>query len=401
MIGCPDCGLIQRLPRLGPRARAECTVCGATLERTSGRSVTAGLACALGTLFLLFPANAFVLLGVDIFGMHNETRIATGVAALWDHDWIVLAALTGAFAIVFPFLRFGLLSAVLGALRLGLRPRWLGTAFRWTLWLDVWAMPDVYLLGSFVGYFRLTQVPQMRVEIHAGGWCFFAAAFLAMVTRAAVERRTVWRMILPEPDPPDGPLLSCTTCDLVRPLACDRTDCPRCGARLHARKPDAVVRAAALTAAAFVLFFPANFLPMNVALQMGRQVNHTIFEGIHELIEAGLWPLGAVIFCTSIGIPVLKIAGMAWFVASVRRRSGEHLVVKTKLHRFINEIGRWSNVDPFIITVFVPLMTFPPLAGSHAAWGSTAFILVVLSTLLASMSFDPRLMWDAAERSAP
>jgi len=397
MIACPDCGLVQQLPPAGRRTRSSCALCEGDLERTAGRSLTAALGCALGTFILLFPANILLLLGVEIAGRHTETRIASGVVMLWDGGWIIFAALTGAFAVVLPFLRFGLLSAVLGSLRLGFRAPWIGPAFRWSQWLDVWAMPDVYLLGSFVGYYRLSKVPQMQVTIHAGGWCFIAAALLTMLTRASIERRAVWRMIFPDDVVPDGDLLSCTTCDLVRPVTCENEDCPRCGARLRLRKPAAVVRAAALTAGAFVLFFPANFLPMNVAVQMGIHREHTIYEGVHELFAAGFWPLGVLIFCTSIGIPAMKIGAMAWFVASVRRRSGAHLVRKTKLHRFVEEIGRWSNVDPFIITVFVPLMAFPPLAGSQAAWGSTAFIMVVLLTLLASMCFDPRIMWDVAE----
>jgi len=401
MIACPDCGLVQQLPRPGARTIAACTLCEGDLERTSGRSVVGGLGCALGAFILLFPANLLLLLGVGIFGMHKATRIGSGVVMLWDNDWIIFAALTGAFAVVLPFIRFGLLSFVLGALRLGFCPRWLGAAFRWALWLDVWAMPDVFMLAFFVGYYRLTQVSQMHVVLQAGGYCFLAAAFLAMVTRAAVERRTVWRMIRPEDDVPPGvDVLSCTTCDLVQPLARDGEDCPRCGARLHARKPDAVIRAAALTAAAFILFLPANLLPMNVTSQLGDRVERTIFQGVTELFHAGLWPLGVIIFCTSIGIPALKIFGMAWCVGSVWSRSRKHLVAKTKLHRFIDEIGRWSNVDPFIITVFVPLMTFPPFAASRAAWGSTAFIAVVVLTLLASMVFDPRLMWDVADEDA-
>jgi paraquat-inducible protein A len=90
---------------------------------------------------------------------------------------------------------------------------------------------------------------------------------------------------------------------------------------------------------------------------------------------------------------------MGWFILSVRRRSRMHLVAKTKFYRVINEIGRWSNADPFTIAVFVPLMTFNGLAFSNAAWGATAFIAVVVLTLLATLCFDPRLMWDAAERT--
>ncbi len=402
MIACPDCGLLEELPALSQGCNAECSLCGVDLERTSGRSITAGLCCALGTFILLIPGNLLPLLSVGIFGMHNQNRLASGISMLWDRDWLLLAILTGAFALVLPFVRFGLLSAVLATVRLGHRPRWLGHGYRWALWLDVWAMPDVYLLAGFVGYFRLIHVSEMTVRVGAGGYCFLAAAFLAMISRASIDRRTVWRAIAPEAEVTDDEeTLSCTTCDLVQPRACEGKDCPRCGARLWARKPYAMLRATALTVAAFVLFFPANILPMNTSIQLGRPVTYTIFKGVQELFENGLWPLGIIIFCTSIAIPALKILGMGWLLWSVQRRSRKHLAGRTKFHRFITEIGRWSNVDPFAITVFVPLMTFGTLASSDAAWGSTAFIAVVVLTLLATMCFDSRLIWDAAERETP
>ncbi len=390
---------MEQLPSLHPGDFAECRLCGAYLERTSGRSLTAGLACALGTFFLLFPANLLLFLAVHIFGMHNQSRLSTGAKVLWGNGWLLLAALVWAFAVVLPFFRFGLLSAVLGAIRFGYQSRWIGTGYRWSLWLDTWAMPDVFLLGAFVGYFRLIHAPHMKVMIGSGGYVFLVAAFLAMITRACIDRRSVWRAIAPEVDvSEETETLSCTVCDLIQPIDCEGNRCPRCRARLYTRKPFALMRATALTAAAFVLFFPANILPMNTTLQMGSTVNYTIFQGVRELFKAGLWPLGVIIFCTSISIPAVKIFGMAWFIGSVWRKSDKHLVAKTKFYRFINEIGRWSNVDPFIIVVFVPLMTFGSFASSKAGWGSTAFILVVVLTLLASMSFDPRLMWDAAER---
>lgn len=78
----------------------------------------------------------------------------------------------------------------------------------------------------------------------------------------------------------------------------------------------------------------------------------------------------------------------------------QRLRLKTRLHRFIDELGRWSNVDVFTVAIFIPLIRFGDLASSRAAPGSMAFTLVVFLTMIASRVFDPRLMWDAAERGA-
>lgn len=149
--------------------------------------------------------------------------------------------------------------------------------------------------------------------------------------------------------------------------------------------------------AAFILFFPANIFPMNTSIRMGQHYSYTIYAGVHDLFQSGLWILGALIFCTSILIPMGKIVVMAWCILSLRRRSRRHLVLKTKAFRATAELGRWSKTAPFTIVFFVPLMNFGTMASAHAGWGATAFTLMTALTMLASVAFDPRLMWDAAE----
>jgi paraquat-inducible protein A len=218
-----------------------------------------------------------------------------------------------------------------------------------------------------------------------------------MLTRATLDRRTVWRALAPETTAQgEGRMVACATCDLVQPASHVGTACPRCGAMLHLRKPKSLERTTALLVAAFVLIFPANIYPMNISHRLGRHVTYTIFHGVHALFTHGLWALGVVIFFTSIVIPVVKIAALTWCVWSVRSHSSRHLILKTRLHRLINELGRWSCVDPFTIVLFVPLMNFGALASSSAGWGSTAFIAVVVLTMIATRCFDSRLLWDAA-----
>jgi len=407
-IACTDCGTLQDIPPLPWGAIAVCPTCDNRLERTNGRSINAALACASATFVLLFPANLAPLMVVSMLGMTRQSRLGSGVVTLWQHQWVLVALLVAAFAVVLPFVRFGLLSLVLTLLQLGHRPRWLGGAFRWSLHLDQWAMPDVFLLGGVVGYSRIAAA--MPVKIGWGGICLILAAFLCMLSRAALDKRAVWRALSPEsPAPPeDQAVIACRFCDLVCSAVAEGSPCPRCGLRLRARKPDAMVRTAALVIAGLALFIPANVYPMSVDRQLGVLVPHRIVDGIEELFQAHLWPLGVLIFCTSIAIPLLKLAGLSWFLISVwhgrpgiQLRRLRRLVLKTRLCRLIDEIGRWSCVDVFTIAVFLPLMQFGGLVSTNAANGAPAFLLVVVVTMLASQAFDPRLMWDAAFAAHP
>jgi paraquat-inducible protein A len=396
-IACPDCGTLEEIPRLLRRDTAVCARCRTELEKTNGRSIGAALACSLATLLLLVPVNVLPLLRVDIFGMHSQNVTAVGVAELWGRGWVWLAGLSTLFVIVFPFLRFGLLSTVLAALSFDRRPSWLGAAFRWSMWLDPWAMVDVYLVAGCVGYYRLINIDQAHVTIELGGACFIAAAFLTMLSRATLDARTVWRAIGGETHlRPGEPVLGCTTCDLVQPVSCEGKRCPRCSARLRVRKLDAAAWTAALLIASLVLIFPANLYPMNVSNHLGQQVRYTIMTGVQDLFKADLYPLGVLIFCTSILTPAVKIFALGWCVLSVWRGSRRHLVAKTRTLRVIAEMGRWSKTDPFAIVFFVPLVHFGSLGTEDAGWGATAFMMMTFFTMVASVTFDPRLMWDVA-----
>jgi paraquat-inducible protein A len=398
IIACPDCGTFEELPSLPQRGTAVCVRCEGDLEKRSGRSVVAALACSTATFLLLFPSNVLPLVRVQIFGLRAENITAAGIHILFDHGWVFLAAVSAVMVILLPFLRFGLLSIVLASLRLGRRPSWIAFAFRWAVWLDPWAMLDVYLLASCVGFFRLTHVSHLHISIAWGGRCFIAAALLTMLSRATLDKRTIWKAIGGEYEPEPGvEALGCTTCDILQPVSREGQSCSRCGAKLRMRKPEASPRTIALLIAAFILFFLANIYPMNVSHQLGHRHTYTIFTGVRELFTHGLWPLGVVIFCTSIVIPIGKILAIGWCVVSARRHSNRHLVAKTKLFRSVAELGRWSNTDPFAIVFFVPLVNFGVLASQDADWGATAFVLMTLLTMFASVTFDPRLMWDAVD----
>ena len=394
VIACPDCGAVLESPSLQPGTAAVCPTCQHLMERTRGRSVNASLCFALATFILLFPALLEPLLSVSIGGMSRVSHLGSGIAILWEHQWVIVATLVAAFVIAFPLLRFGLLAVVLAAVQCGRRSAIWARLYRYSLQLDLWAMPDVFLLGALVGYSRVSA--NLPVHVEAGGLCLLLACACAMLARATLDRRSVWRAFSPASavERDTGQLISCLSCDLALPCSFEGDHCPRCAAVLRARKPSSLTRTLALVVAGCALYIPANVFPMSSDVQLGKQMHHRIIDGIAELFNAGLWPLGALIFCTSIAIPLLKLVGLGWLLLSVRQRSNSARVFKTKLYRAISELGRWSNVDVFTIAVFLPLINFAPLASTHADLGATAFILVVVLTMLAVRTFDPRQLWD-------
>ncbi|MEE4359637.1 MAG: paraquat-inducible protein A, partial [Desulfococcaceae bacterium] len=64
------------------------------------------------------------------------------------------------------------------------------------------------------------------------------------------------------------------------------------------------------------------------------------------------------------------------------------------LYRITEAVGRWSMVDIYVVTVLVALVHVGSLASIRAESGAVFFGAVVVITMFAAMSFDPRLIWD-------
>ncbi|MHB1304606.1 MAG: paraquat-inducible protein A [Acidiphilium sp.] len=394
VIGCSWCGLIQRLPEIVGRGVIHCRRCDAPLERTSGRSIDAALACALTMMTLLIPAIVLPLMQVSILGALNRSTVGTGVAGIWGQGWPILAVVVGLELIAVPLIRFGLLTAVLLTLKLGRRARWLGPAFRITERLDEWATLDVFLIGCAIGYSRVE--PFLPVRIGPGGYCVVAAAFMTMITRATLERRAIWRMIGPDASRLDGPSIACGACDHILPTEREGERCPRCRAHVWRQRPWAMMRALALTLAGFTFYPIAYLYPMEVDIEAGHSHAHSIVSGIIQLLRANLWPLAIIIFVASIAIPLVKLFGISWIILSSYHHSTSRLRLKGRLYRIIVSIGRWSHIDVYTVAVFLPLMHLPGLLSVQVAYGMPAFLGVVVLTMMAARVLDPRHIWIAA-----
>jgi paraquat-inducible protein A len=193
-------------------------------------------------------------------------------------------------------------------------------------------------------------------------------------------------------------IVRCEACAMLnRAARGSECACARCGAHLHPRKPNSVSRAWALLAAAAVCYVPANTLPVLYTGTIFEQQVQTIMGGVITLWRDGSWVLAAIVFMASIVVPIAKIAAMVLLLTSVQRRSRRGLRARARLYRFTTYIGRWSMVDIFVGGILVALVQFSVVATIRPGPGAVWFGAVVVLTMLASMSFDPRLSWDALE----
>lgn len=170
--------------------------------------------------------------------------------------------------------------------------------------------------------------------------------------------------------------------------------CTRCGARLHARRPDSIARTWALLVTAAMLYIPANLLPIMTVNFLGKGTPATIMEGVVELMHAGMLPIAMVVFVASILVPTFKLVGIALLLYSVQRHQPMSARQRILMYRFIEWIGRWSMLDIFVIAILVAAVNFGNLASIEANLGAAAFASVVILTMMAAVTFDPRLIWD-------
>ncbi|WP_257274783.1 MULTISPECIES: paraquat-inducible protein A [unclassified Endozoicomonas] len=187
----------------------------------------------------------------------------------------------------------------------------------------------------------------------------------------------------------------CLDCHKVCQAEDDR--CPRCGSKVRLRKKDSLSRSWALTLTAGLLYIPANMLPIMTVSRFGRSKPDTIMSGVIELVHHGMAPIALLVFTASILVPLMKLLGMVWLLVCVHTRR-MNPGRQTVLYRLIVWIGRWSMLDIFIISLLVALVQFGHLGTVTAGPAAFAFAAVVVLTMWAAMSFDPRLLWDRSRQ---
>lgn len=193
-------------------------------------------------------------------------------------------------------------------------------------------------------------------------------------------------------------LTVCRGCRMVCRLGEDTAiRCGHCGERAHARIPRSLEKASAYLATAAILYVPANVLPVMHTRSLLADQDDTILSGVVFLVRSGSLPLAMLVFVASILVPLLKILALGLLIWMSARGSNGHRLARARLYRFVDYIGRWSLLDIFAVMMLGALVQMGSMATVQPGPGALAFGAVVVLTLLAAESFDPRVIWDGEE----
>ena len=410
---CHGCGLFQIVPAMAANMRSDCERCGTPLRATRADPTGHCLALTFASLVLFAVLWLAMLMKVSTAGIVHETTILSGPAELVRHGLWPLAiavAFTTAFA---PLIKFAGTLYVLVGLRMRTLPPNLRGVFIIARRMGTWAMLEVLLLGVFVAYTKLGDLVTIQL-----GPAVYALAILTVVivwAELALDPQAVWEEIERRGQthaamPPVAPIeyrpgaAGCEECKLVCVPAEHDGRCPRCGARVHERKPDSLNRTLALVLAGAVLYVPANVYPVLTVIQLGSGEPSTIMGGVEELVSSKMYPLALLVFFASVLVPLFKLIGLVSMISATAltgtaERAGVLLRQRTRLYFIVAWIGRWSMVDIFMESLLGALVQFGRAVTIDPGMGALAFCAVVIVTIFAAEAFDPRLMWDAAARN--
>lgn len=426
IIACPDCDLLQRIPDIPSRGAARCPRCSHTLAVSKPDFLNRTLALTIAAGIVLIIANLTPLMGLMAVGRHSSTTILGGVLQMWHQGQEITASLVAFCAVVAPAFYIGFMLIVLLALRRQPAPSWVGTLLRISRFSQPWSMDEVMMLGILVALIKIADLASVIPGI--GMFAVGVVIVLIAATTVSFNTQEVWKHIrwVNEKAEQDASaeaanleeklitgidaqgvltggklgFVLCETCELLsHPTDVNEPGyCPRCGRTLELRRPGTIQRTWAFLIAAAICYIPANMMPIMSTTTPTYAEKDTIMSGVVLLYETGSWPLALIVLIASIMIPMAKIIALVYLLITVQSHSIKSQQERLRLYRLVEFVGRWSMLDVFVVTFVVALVQLQPLMSVKPNAGVMFFAAVVVLTMLAAQSFDPRLIWDSSNK---
>ena len=406
LIVCTHCDTVhERVPVQGA-GLARCVRCDTELYRHSRFSPREWQALVLAVFILFLIANLFPVVHLSMAGKTVSPTFPKALLLIWQQGYWGLSVMAGLvgfwlplFQLIFQFWALGLIA------REKPLPGDFGFGLRVLSHLEHWSMTAVLFLGLLVAIVKFAGIGHLTMA--PGLYAFFALTFLLTgLSRITAGRLWRWaedRELVPVSTRQalkEHPAWSaCMHCGFVQ--SSQNKGCDRCGAVVHKRKPNSRARVAALVLTACVFYIPANVLPVMELRSIVGSSAHTILGGVIQLWELGSWDLALIVFIASIVVPITKLAALVVLLVGRRWRGQDVQRQRNRIYDMVELIGQWSMLDVFVVVLMAALANFPGLSQIIPGAGALSFGMVVVLTMLAALSYDPRQGWDQDTHEEP
>ncbi len=386
---CKSCELPVAIEKLPSGASAFCPRCNTKLYGTAHKSLNGNLAIAITCLLLFIPSHFFPFISIRLIGMMIPATLPSGTFALIEEGFVGLGVLILFCSSIAPLL---VCLSVITA-HIALKKRWfecLKYSLNLIQFLKNWMMLDVFLVSVAISCFKLQDYSDIFVGVGLYGIILLQLFALMLISRVTVKN--YWEAWHNTSDFSfQDTSIYCNHCYLPQPKS---THCRRCRTALHRRKPLSIQKTWALLIAASAFIIPANIFAISILFTNGQRIEDTIFSGIATLIVKDMYGIALIIFIASIVVPVAKIVGMGYILLSIQFKQSAMKKQRMFIYFVIKWIGKWSVMDLFVISIMMTLVDRGQILNFSPGFGAVAFGAVVVFTMLATESFDPRLIWD-------
>ncbi len=395
-IACHECDLLVELPTVTEGSKALCPRCGYVLTSKHVDAQNRVIAFALTALVFLVLSFQFTFLTFSAQGQDRIVTLLQSITVMSSENFTSLAVLIFVSIVVVPGLYLFGAIYVFVSLKLKRLLPYTKQQMKLIGHLQHWSMAEIFLIGILVSFIKIASLAE--VSLGLSFWCYvlFIISMTAVVLH--IDKHQTWHSIKNIEDTiafekiTNDFYISCHVCTSV--LDKDEASCRYCGSTLHQRNKNSLQRTWALLITSVILYIPANMLPIMHTNFLGEETANTILGGVIVLWGHGSYPIALIIFIASVLVPIAKIIILGWLSYSIQNRSEKSFKQKTTLYRITELVGRWSMVDVFVVAVLVALIKLGNIMSIYPGVGAIAFAGMVIVTILAAMSFDPRLIWD-------
>ncbi|TCQ89168.1 paraquat-inducible protein A [Rahnella sp. JUb53] len=399
-ILCPQCDLLVAIPEIAVGQKAKCPRCHTTLTSRWKEPRRRPIAYAVSALFMLLLSNLFPFVNMKVAGLGSEVTLIQIPQVLVSDDYASMASLFMILVQLMPAL--GMIFIIILCQGTSIPSHWQISIARNYFRLKAWCMVEIFLAGVLVSFVKLMAYGD--VGVGTSFYPFVLFCILQLRAFQCTDRYWIWQQVAraPKLEMPlrvgesglSQGLRSCHCCMAILPV--DQKQCGRCDTSGHARRKNSLQWTMALLITSIFLYIPANLLPIMITQVLGTPMPSTIMAGVVLLWSEGSYPVAMVILIASIMVPTMKMIAIGWLcwdANSNKEIDRERLHV---IYEVVEFVGRWSMIDVFVIAVLSALVRMGQLMSIYPDIGALLFASVVILTMFAAMTFDPRLIWDRA-----